>query len=60
MASIVKSTIFLRDIGDFATVNGIYAEAFGSGFPARSAIQVAALPKEAAVEIEVIACLEQS
>jgi 2-iminobutanoate/2-iminopropanoate deaminase len=60
MGSVVKSTIFLRDIGDFATVNGIYAEAFGSGFPARSAIQVAALPKEAAVEIEVTACLEQA
>ncbi|MCX7027432.1 MAG: Rid family detoxifying hydrolase [Spirochaetes bacterium] len=59
MSAVVKSTVFLRDIGDFTTVNGVYAEAFHAAFPARSAIQAAALPKEAAVEIEVIASLEQ-
>jgi 2-iminobutanoate/2-iminopropanoate deaminase len=58
MASVVKSTVFLRDMGDYATVNGIYAEIFGTDFPARSTIQAAALPKGAAVEIDVTAWLE--
>jgi 2-iminobutanoate/2-iminopropanoate deaminase len=54
-AAIVKTTIFLVDINDFATVNGIYAERMGTPPPARSTIAVAALPLGAHVEIEAIA-----
>ncbi len=54
-ANVVKSTIFLTDLADFASVNGVYAESFTNDFPARSTIQVAALPLGAHVEIEVIA-----
>lgn len=54
-SNIVKTTIFLADMNDFAKVNEIYASHFVSDFPARSAIQVAGLPKGGLVEIEVIA-----
>jgi 2-iminobutanoate/2-iminopropanoate deaminase len=54
-ANVVKSTVFLTDLADFAKMNGVYARYFTSDFPARSTIQVAALPKGANVEIEVIA-----
>lgn len=54
---VVKSTVFLRDINDFARMNAIYAEFFGENPPARSAVQVSALPRNGAVEIEVIALL---
>lgn len=54
MANVAKTTIFLTDLGDFATVNGIYEDAFGDHKPARSTIQVAALPLGANVEIECI------
>jgi 2-iminobutanoate/2-iminopropanoate deaminase len=53
--NIVKTTIFLIDLGDFQTVNEIYAGYFKQAPPARSTVQVAALPKGARVEIEVIA-----
>jgi len=53
--NIVKTTIFLIDLGDFQTVNDIYASYFKQAPPARSTVQVAALPKGARVEIEVIA-----
>lgn len=54
---IVKTTIFLADIGDYGTVNDVYGEYFPSEPPARSAVGVAALPKpEFLVEIELIAC----
>lgn len=52
---IVKTTIFLVDLADFATVNEIYGRAFSDPFPARSTVQVAALPKGGRVEIEAIA-----
>ena len=52
---IVKTTIFLTDMADFATVNGLYAEMFSGDPPARSTVQVAGLPLGALVEIEVIA-----
>ena len=52
---IVKTTIFLVDLADFATVNEIYGRAFTQPYPARSTIQVAALPKGGLVEIEAIA-----
>lgn len=54
-ANVVKSTIFLTDLNDFAAVNEVYAGYFTGDFPARSTIQVAGLPKGALVEIEVIA-----
>jgi 2-iminobutanoate/2-iminopropanoate deaminase len=53
--NVVKTTIFLTDLGDFQTVNEIYSSYFKQGPPARSTVQVSALPKGANVEIEVIA-----
>ena len=55
LEKVVKTTVFLKDIGDFGKVNAIYAEFFIENPPARSAVQVAALPKNANVEIEAIA-----
>ena len=55
MSHIVKTTIFLTDIAEFSTVNEIYAEAFQDDPPARSTVQVAALPLGALIEIEAIA-----
>lgn len=54
---VLKTTVFLRDMADFPKMNAIYAEFFTTNFPARSTVQVAALPKNGAVEIETIACL---
>src|SRR5512135_1497675 len=54
-ANVVKSTVFLTNLADFAGMNEVYAKYFTADFPARSTIQVAALPKGANVEIEVIA-----
>ncbi|HEY1173078.1 MAG TPA: RidA family protein [Verrucomicrobiae bacterium] len=54
-SNVVKSTVFLTNLADFAGMNEIYAKYFTSDFPARSTIQVAALPRAASVEIEVIA-----
>ena len=54
LASVVKLNIYLTDLGNFATVNGIMTEYFGEPYPARAAIGVAALPKGAAVEMEAI------
>ena len=56
-ADVVKTTIYLVDLADFATVNAVYAERFTAPFPARSTVGVAALPRGARVEIEVIAKL---
>ncbi len=53
--NVVKCTVFLKDMADFATLNPIYEEAFGTHKPARSTIQVAKLPLDALVEIEVVA-----
>ena len=55
--NVVKSTVYLADIADFAAVNEVYAAAFSEPYPARSAVQVAALPAGGLVEIEVIAAL---
>ena len=55
MDNVVKTTVLLADIADFAAMNGVYAEFFSAPFPARAAFQVAALPKAAKVEIEVVA-----
>jgi 2-iminobutanoate/2-iminopropanoate deaminase len=54
-AHVVKSTVFLANLADFAGMNEVYSKYFTGNFPARSTIQVAALPKGAGVEIEVIA-----
>lgn len=56
-ADVVKTTVLLADIADFAAVNEVYATKFPEPFPARSAFQVAAIPAGALVEIEVIAAL---
>ena len=55
MDKVVKTTVFLKDMNDFAVMNGIYAKFFAEPFPARSAVQVARLPKDGKVEIEVVA-----
>ncbi|MBT3390863.1 MAG: RidA family protein [Chloroflexi bacterium] len=55
LESVVKTTVFLRDMNDFGAMNAVYAEFFTENFPARSAVQVARLPKDAAVEIEAVA-----
>ena len=54
-ADVVKTTVFLADINDFAAINAIYAEYFTGEAPARSCVQVAALPKGALFEIEAVA-----
>lgn len=54
-SNVVKTTVFLTDMADFAKMNEVYARHFAEPFPARSTIQVAGLPKGANVEIEVIA-----
>jgi len=57
MANVVKVTVFMADMNDFATVNGIYAQYFSEPFPARSAVAVKSLPKGALLEVEVVAAL---
>ena len=54
-SDVIKNTIFLTDLGDFQKVNGIYSTYFTPPFPARSCVQVSALPKGVSVEIEAIA-----
>ena len=56
--NVIKTTVFLKDIAEFGKMNAIYSEFFSDVPPARSAIQVAALPKGAAIEIEAIAYIE--
>jgi len=55
LSQVVKTTVFLQDMNDFAAMNAVYAEFFATEPPARSAVQAAALPKGALVEIEAIA-----
>ena len=55
LTNVVKTTVFLADMGDFAAMNEVYAQFFASPFPARSAVAVKTLPKGALVEIECIA-----
>lgn len=56
MDNIIKTTCFLADMNDFATMNEVYAKHFSGAFPARSAVAVKTLPKNGLVEIEVICC----
>lgn len=55
MANVVKVTVFMADMADFATVNDIYAQYFSDPYPARSAVAVKSLPKGALLEVEVVA-----
>ena len=55
MADVVKTTVFMADMNDFADMNSVYAEFFAEPYPARSAVAVKTLPKGALVEIEVVA-----
>ena len=57
LSQVVKTTVFLLDMNDFAKMNAVYAEFFPTNPPARSTVQVARLPKDARVEIEVIATM---
>lgn len=58
LAQVVKTTVFIKDMNDFAALNGVYAEMFGDTKPARSCVEVARLPKDVKVEIECVAALE--
>jgi 2-iminobutanoate/2-iminopropanoate deaminase len=60
MANVVKTTVFLQDMADFPAMNAVYAEHFPGEPPARSTVQVAALPKAALVEIEAVALAAES
>jgi 2-iminobutanoate/2-iminopropanoate deaminase len=55
MSNVVKTTVFMADMNDFAEMNAVYAEFFAEPYPARSAVAVKSLPKGALVEIEVVA-----
>ena len=55
MSNVVKTTVFMADMGDFADMNSVYSEFFAEPYPARSAVAVKTLPKGALVEIEVVA-----
>jgi len=55
LSAVVKTTVFLKDMRDFQAFNAVYAEFFQEPFPARSCVQVAALPKDSRVEIEAVA-----
>lgn len=56
LKDVVKTTVYLADMNDFAAMNTVYAEYFPTDCPARAAVQVARLPKDALVEIEAVAC----
>jgi 2-iminobutanoate/2-iminopropanoate deaminase len=55
LASVVKTTVYLKDMGDFPAMNAVYAEFFGESLPARATVEVSRLPKDVAVEIDAIA-----
>ena len=57
MSAVVKTTVFLKNMDDFAAMNEVYAQFFAEPYPARSAVQVAKLPKDVLVEIEAVAAL---
>ena len=58
MSNVVKTTVFLADMNDFADMNAVYAEFFEEPYPARSAVAVKSLPKGALVELDVVATIE--
>ena len=55
MDNVIKTTVFIKDLNEFATINGVYQEYFTSNFPSRSCVEVARLPKDVLLEIEAIA-----
>jgi len=55
LAKVVKTTVYLRDLGEFGRMNEMYAKFFGENPPARATVQVARLPRDAAIEIDVVA-----
>ncbi|SFD30640.1 RidA family protein [Clostridium uliginosum] len=55
--NVIKTTVFVKDLNDFSAINEVYAQYFTKNFPARSCVQVAKLPMDAVIEIEVIATL---
>jgi 2-iminobutanoate/2-iminopropanoate deaminase len=57
--SVVKTTVFIKDMNDFAAVNEVYATFFTDNFPARSCVEVARLPKDVKIEIEAVAALNK-
>lgn len=59
LGQVVKTTVFIKDMNDFAVLNEVYASYFGDHKPARSTVEVARLPKDAKVEIEVIALIAE-
>ncbi|MGD6850262.1 MULTISPECIES: RidA family protein [Rossellomorea] len=58
LETVVKATVFIKDMNDFGTINEVYGEYFSNHKPARSCVEVARLPKDALVEIEVIALVK--
>ncbi|MGZ0051348.1 RidA family protein [Brevibacillus gelatini] len=58
LANVVKTTVFLKDMNDFAQLNEVYAQYFGDHKPARSTVEVARLPRDVKVEIEIVAHIE--
>ncbi len=59
LASVIKTTVFLKDMNEFAAMNEVYAEFLGAASPARSAVEVARLPRDVRIEIEVVAVVEK-
>ncbi len=59
LKGVIKTTVFVEDMNDFAEMNRVYAEYFTENFPARATVQAARLPKDAKVEIECVALIEQ-
>lgn len=57
LSAVVKTTVFIKDMNDFAALNGVYAEMFGETKPARSCVEAARLPKDVKVEIEAVAAV---
>ena len=57
MSHVVKITVYMKDMEDFSAMNAVYAEYFAADCPARAAVEVARLPKDARVEIEAVACM---
>lgn len=55
MSKVIKTTVFIKNMNDFATINGIYAQYFTEPYPARSCVEVARLPKDVLLECEVVA-----
>lgn len=59
LADVVKTTVFIRNMGDFAKINEVYARYFSSPYPARSCVEVSRLPKDVLVEVEAIAMVQE-